>query len=230
MNVSQKYGMILHRKKAYQSFDLVFLFSILLLLELKNPGRKTFFYEDPNMVYCFPIWVSFNSALSFSRSFCPAMVSWAMRTFLGRFLPEESFWGEVRTGAPVHTVGPQELCDQSGFHVGHSEAKRRVQSTCSGTAMAMVPKPFPSFPSRCLAEIVKPLMRGSSFQIRSTVCSCLREFTVGALCEVSEQQLQRSPHTLFGPFALASHPASVSPAESNALIPKVMDFGYWKHT
>lgn len=75
----------------------------------------------------------------------------------GTFLPEESFWGEVSTGAPVHTVGPQDLFDQSGFHVGHSEAERRVQSTCSGTGMAMGPIPFPSFPSRCLAEIVNPL-------------------------------------------------------------------------
>lgn len=49
----------------------------------------------------------------------------------------------VRTGAPMHTVGPQELFDQSGFHVAHSEAERSVQSTGSGTAMAMVPIPPP---------------------------------------------------------------------------------------
>lgn len=84
------------------------------------------------MVCCFRIWVLFNSAPSFSPPFCPAMVSWAMRTFLGRFLPEESFWGEVRTGAPVHTVRPQELFGQSGFHVGH-----RPRGECSPLAVGL---------------------------------------------------------------------------------------------
>lgn len=58
----------------------------------------------------------------------------------------------------MHTVGPQELFVQSGFLVGHSEAERRVQSTCSGTGMAMVLVSFPSFPSHYLAEMVNPLM------------------------------------------------------------------------
>lgn len=74
------------------------------------------------MVYGLWIWVSFNSAPSF-----PSFLS--NIGFIGNgelswnafFL--ERFCGEVSTGAPVRTVGPQELFDQSGFHVVHDEAQ-----------------------------------------------------------------------------------------------------------
>ena len=108
------------------------------------------------------------------------------RAVLEHFLPEESFSGEVSTGAPVRTVGPQELFDQSGFQWG-------PRGVCRRTRKAMVSVPFPFIPHHCLAEIVKHLRRGITFHVRNTVCGSLRELTLGAPCEAGGRQPQRTP-------------------------------------
>lgn len=184
------------------------------------------------MVCCFRIWVSFNSTPSFPPPFVRRWFHRQWEPFWNLSSWREFLGGSKHRSTSAHSRPSGPIWPEwfsCGSQWGLEESAVHLQWDWDGHG----PHTFPFLPLSLPGRDCEPLMRGSTFQITSTVCSSLRELTRGALVKPvnsSSREAPTSSQDTFGLFALAPHPASVSPAESNALIPKVLDFGCWKHT